>query len=420
MKIWILQTGEPIHIDKGPYKFMRAVNLSNHLVNRGHEVVLWSSAFFHQGKYHRSKSYSCIQINNNLEIRLIPSCGYKKNIGLARLFDHFQLGWNLKKLLKKENTEPDIAFIGYPPIETAAVMSKWLLKRNIPTIIDIKDLWPEIYVHFFPKIFQFIIKIILFPYFYLAKRAINDATGVSSPSQSFLNKVLDFASKDKTQNDKVFFLTSPKIKISKKIFLLAQKWFVSQDFDKTKNRVLFAGAFMSVMDFKPILTAAKQLPNIEFVLCGQGYNFKKIKIMTKGLDNVIFPGNVDRAKLQILAKISIASLLPYKKIDNYNLNIPNKVIDYLFFGLPLLSPLEGEVQFLINRHKIGFTYDENNTLSNCIRTLVDNNQLRKQMSINAKRLYAQKFEYHSVYDSFADHLELLAIKKNNCINLKLS
>ena len=36
MDIWILQTGEPLHSDKGNPRPMRAMNLSNKLVERGH------------------------------------------------------------------------------------------------------------------------------------------------------------------------------------------------------------------------------------------------------------------------------------------------------------------------------------------------------------------------------------------------
>lgn len=38
--IWIFQTGEPLHIDGGSARPMRAMNLSNALVQAGHRVVL--------------------------------------------------------------------------------------------------------------------------------------------------------------------------------------------------------------------------------------------------------------------------------------------------------------------------------------------------------------------------------------------
>jgi hypothetical protein len=122
LTIWILQTGEPLHIDKGSVRPMRAMNLSNALVEANHKVVLWSSAFYHQEKHPRSMTAKSIKISDNLEIRLIPSRGYRRNIGVGRLIDHTQLAFNLKRMLKKATLLPDAAFIGYPPIETAAVL----------------------------------------------------------------------------------------------------------------------------------------------------------------------------------------------------------------------------------------------------------------------------------------------------------
>ncbi len=88
-----------------------------------------------------------------MSIQLIDSSGYKSNVSLARLMDHAKLGLNLKKLLSKINKEdyPDAVFIGYPPIEPAYVMSKWLSKRNIPYIVDVKDKWPDIYFRCFSR-----------------------------------------------------------------------------------------------------------------------------------------------------------------------------------------------------------------------------------------------------------------------------
>ena len=107
--VWILQTGEPLPTDKGILRPMRAINLTNKLIEKGHKVILWSSSFNHQIKEHRSKDYKELKVNENLEIRLIPSCGYKKNISIKRLIDHAQLGYNLKKTLKKEKNKPENA-----------------------------------------------------------------------------------------------------------------------------------------------------------------------------------------------------------------------------------------------------------------------------------------------------------------------
>ena len=81
--------------------------------------ILWGSAFYHQEKRHRAHEFQKIRINDLLEIRLVPSRGYKKHIGSARLIDHAGLASNLKKILVSEDDLPDVAFVGYPLIEFA-------------------------------------------------------------------------------------------------------------------------------------------------------------------------------------------------------------------------------------------------------------------------------------------------------------
>ena len=130
MNIWILQTGEPLQIDSSGLRPMRAINLSQSLVEKGHLVTLWTSDFDHFTKKHRYGGVRTIQHSDNLIIKLIPSRGYKKHISLSRLLDHAQLGFNLQKMVKGE-PKPDVAFLGYPPIECAWIMSKWLKNKKL-------------------------------------------------------------------------------------------------------------------------------------------------------------------------------------------------------------------------------------------------------------------------------------------------
>ena len=50
MHFWIFQSGENLHLDNDNFRPMRAINLANTLINKGHTVSLWSSDFYHQKK----------------------------------------------------------------------------------------------------------------------------------------------------------------------------------------------------------------------------------------------------------------------------------------------------------------------------------------------------------------------------------
>ena len=65
MNVWIFQSGEPLISDGNMARPMRAMNLANALVDKGHKVILWSSAFYHQKKTHRSKGFKKIFVNSH-------------------------------------------------------------------------------------------------------------------------------------------------------------------------------------------------------------------------------------------------------------------------------------------------------------------------------------------------------------------
>ena len=407
MLVWILQTGEPLHCDGSNYRPMRAINLSNKLIEAGHDVVLWSSSFDHQNKTHRSKEYETIQQGDNLEIRLIPSCGYKKHIGLGRFVDHIQMAWNLNRILKKENKIPDIAFIGYPPIETAFVISQWLRKRKVPMLLDVKDLWPAMFIEPFPDLLKPIARVLFSPYFYLAKKVMNNVDGISTMSDGFMNWCLSFSNRSLNQSDRIVRLTTFENSYSAKEMSSVIDWWGSIGVFTETYKVFFIGTFSTAFDFDEILSAAMLKQKCQFVLCGHGPCLAEVKHRAKNLSNVVFPGWIDRLQLESLAKMSLASLAPYNNIENFTLNIPNKIVDSLLLSAPILSPLKGEVSTLIKSNTIGLVYDDNMSLANCIQSLVNDEGLQKLMSRNAKELYDKEFEFNKVYDGLVVHLESL-------------
>ena len=420
LTVWFLQTGEPLHIDGGNARPMRAMNLSNALVQAGHKVVLWSSAFYHQETRHRSSIAQRIRVSDNLEIRLIPSRGYQRHIGVGRLIDHAQLAFNLKKMLDHTVSLPDVAFIGYPPIETAAVLARWLARRGVPSLLDVKDQWPSLFLDTVPVPLLRLGRMVLWPYFHLARRAMRDATGLSAMANGFLDWALGVAERQRSDMDGVFPLTSPLGQVSASQLEETRRWWDAQGVvDNGRPRVCFVGSHSPAFDFKPVKEAAEiaargQSP-CEFVICGDGGSSSELRAMLAGLPNVHFPGWVDLPKIDALAERCQAALAPYLNIDSFKQSIPNKIIDALSLGLPILSPLQGEVASLIAENGVGLRYgtDTGNTLHDCILALTQDAALQRSMSQKARALYAERFSFEMVYGGLVKHLEKLANSRMN-------
>lgn len=412
MNIWILQTGEPVHSDQDASRPMRAMNLANKLVERGHSVVLWTSAFHHRDKRHRFKAYKEIDISKNLQIRLVPSSGYKRNISISRFYDHCVLAQNIRKCLKDCENGPDVAFVGYPPIEAAYVMGQWLKKKNIPYLLDVKDQWPNILVESVPKPVRPWARILLEPYYFIAKKTMKNATGICTHTSGFANWSLAFSNKEKSSADFIAPLTAPIDAISPEEMGAALNWWSNQEIEKTcKIRVIFVGSFSRAFDFKTVFSAATQLKNenidCEFVLCGDGERADELRSAAANLDNVKIIGWIDRPKIIALSLISNLTIAPYKNTNDFSISIPNKIIDSLSLGLPVLSSLQGVVSDLLSQNKIGLSYFNISDLVDSVKTLQRDGQIHMEMSTNAKNLYKSEFDFDTVYSALSEKLENL-------------
>ena len=408
--IWIFQTGEPLHVDGFDSRPMRAMNLANFLVKKKIKVVLWSSDFYHQKKVHRTKTFKSIKINTYLTIQLIPSLGYSKNVSFKRILDHILLALNLRKILKKNKYEiPNFLIIGCPPIESSFVFLKWAQKNNVRTILDVKDQWPEVFISPFPKYLRAFVRFLLQPYFIILRYQIRNADYISTISSGFQNwlNTLNF-NKNKDQN-LLIPLTSPSVSIKKSKYNTISKWWSNNGLVKGKKTICFVGSLSRAFDFKPIHKLIEYLSNmnldINFVICGLGEANIEIKKMMKKYKNVFFPGWINFEQMKVLYDNSYLMLAPYKNFEDFKLSIPNKIYDALSNGLPILTSLEGEVKQLIDKYEIGIHYKNEKDLCLKLHKILSSDNIRDEMSANAKKLFNKKYNFDLVYNKFLEIID---------------
>ena len=409
MKVWVLQTGEPLQIDSGGLRPMRAINLSNALVEHGHQVVLWSSDFDHFSKKHRTGKNSVIQYSPNLQIRLISSRGYKSHVGLSRLFDHAQLAFNLRREIKKQPL-PDVAFIGYPPIETAWVMTNLLSTHKIPTLLDVKDAWPDVLLRAFPDKLKGLAKIALTPYFLIARKTFKKSTGLCSVTQPFLDWSLNKAHRNQNKSDHIAPLTTPLANFSDKEITDAAIWLDKKGIkDDGQLRGSFVGTLNSAFDFNPIIEAAEST-SAKFVIAGDGPAAEDLKKRISHLQNVTLPGWINAAQSHVLATRSAFMLAPVKDLEDFKLSVPNKFYDAMAHGLPIVTSISGESKYLIEQNKIGICYDIKGvkSLTSAILQIQNRRNELNIMSRNSLNLYHAKFEFTESYLKLVKHLEFIS------------
>ena len=87
------------------------------------------------------------------------------------------------------------------------------------------------------------------------------------------------------------------------------------------------------------------------------------------------------------------------------MSIPNKILDSLYFGLPIITGLKGEVENLIKKHNVGYFCDQSHSWSNNIVSCLENPKKREILSLNAKSLYQEQFQSDFIYGEFVNFIE---------------
>lgn len=416
MNIWLLQTGEPLPIKKD-VRNMRTSIIAQKLLARGHNVFWWASAFEHQQKAMVAGSDRNFDISEKYTIRVLRGCRYRKNVSLARYFDHLLVAFKFR-IQSKKYPKPDAMIISMPDHILAYEAARYAVKNAIPFIVDIRDLWPDIFLDRFKDMELYSVgKIALALDFAKLTFLLKNADSLVAVSKGYLNWGLHKIDRAKSPFDKVFYHGYKNSNVRNQIN--ENKSFGISDLlkgNEYQKIFVFVGTFGVSYELELIVEAARYFSKLArtdicFVLAGTGEKSDLINEKAAGLQNVILPGWIGEKEINVLLKMGFAGLVPCKSVEN---TMPNKPFEYLSAGLPLINSLKGEMVDLIDTHGFGLNYlpGDLDGLCLCIARLSDNVKLHDKMSKKALDFFEKSGDADTIYDEYAGHVERLVEKKD--------
>lgn len=405
MNVWLLKIGETLPLQAGSRK-LRTAMLADKLAERGHDVLWWASSFDHFGKKWIFNKDMDFRVNERLRVKALKGMGYRKNISLARFIDHRMIAWKFRRSAVRIK-KPDMIVASMPSYDLAFEAARYAKTYSVPVLVDIRDQWPDIFIENVPPRFRGMARLILKKEFLMLKSLLGMADGLVSMTDPLLKWGLSCAGREKTWKDTVFYLGYRKGELfhndrTRKIYelgkLLAGKFVVT-----------FVGTFGTYHDPSLLIDCAKEFErqDIGFVLAGDGELLQELKGRASSLRNVFFPGWLDQDQITVLLKHSHIGVCPSGQIEN-KVFFPNKAFSYLAEGLPILSSFRGEIEEIIDKYKVGYSYDNLESLVKGIKALYNNSDLYREMSANAVSLFGEKFDADKIYVEYAQHVERIA------------
>jgi len=406
MKIWLIMSGEPLALyGERPH---RVGILSDMLANKGHYVTWWTTTFDHQNKKYFYNENKSVEVSDNLKMYFLHSnVEYKKNISFDRIFNHKQVSKSFISVAE-ELDKPDLIFCAFPTIDLAYEATIFGKDNNIPVIIDVRDLWPDIFLDPLPKMLKPIGKILLNSYINKTKYIFDNSSAITAVSDKYLEWAIDYSKRCRNSNDQVFPL-GYKIDLDDNLdFEVSKLKFKQLGLNESKTLIWFVGTFGHTYNLSTVIKAARALKgrdDIQFVFTGDGEKMDEWSKLAQGLDNIIFTGWVDKVGLSYLSKVSDIGLMSYKKGAPQGL--PNKIFEYMSSGLPIVSSLQTETKDLLLTEDIGLTYiaDDVDDFIYNLKLLIDNKDKLKGMGDRAKLVFYDKYSSAIIYENMINYFE---------------
>lgn len=410
LKVWLIKEGESLPLNKKD-RLMRMGLLAEYLDARGHEVTWFSSTYDHGRKAYRSRRQAEVPIFTHARLVLLHSDrAYKKNVSLDRIRYCRKLAGEWKKTVRHME-KPDLILCAYPTMSFADAAVKYGKKRNVPVIVDIRDLWPDIFKRGIPKPFQGLSGVFLFPLEQMARRIMRQASGLTAMTPASLRWGIQKRGNGITDFDRKIFIGYKKQALSDEERKKEQAAWQKKGITENTWNICFIGTMsQSSIDLHTAIEAFQKLqshyPQMRLVLCGKGDALEEYREKAKDIPGVVFPGWVNNSQMTSLMELSKVGLYPMRNIKDFQDTISNKMIGYMSEGLPVLSSLEGYSKQYITKYNIGLIYREQDvqSLVKAIEALYKNEADREKMGQNAFGRYVKDFDSTIVNQQFEEHI----------------
>ena len=416
MRVWLITVGEPLPFDPGDPRLLRTGLLSMDLARRGHDVLWWTSDFDHALKKHRLGRDWAVRTDQNVRMRLLHAPAYSRAVSLRRVVNHVGIARRFARLCWRE-PRPDVILCSLPTLELCQEAMRYATTQRIPIAIDVRDLWPDIFLDLVPAYVRVPARLLLAPMFRAARYVLSRATAVTGITSECVAWGLSHAGRPAGALDREFPLAYAPSPPSDAAIAMASEFWDSLGVRKDDGvfRACYFGVIGRHAAIATVIDAVGRLREqdreVQAIICGLGDELDHCRVLARAHGGaLLFPGRIGAAGIWTLMRRSHVGLAPYRSTHNYMASVPTKAIEYMSAGLPVISSLKGVLERLLQAEDCGRTYESNDAdgLARILAETMENRLANDRMASNSARIFEQRFRADRVYDRMCEFLVQLS------------
>lgn len=395
----------------------RSTMLAECLAARGYAVTQFISNFEHRSKTFRPPAPQGIDLSDGYRIELVPATRYDRHISLGRIRYERAYARSLLALTAGRD-RPDFVILAEPSLFYYGILLHPLLLRSRQgLVLDVIDIWPELFELALPGPLRPISGLLLAPFFWWRRRLFRRADAVVAVARDYLAIASRMVDAARVPLEVVYWSWDPRRDaapdgaVSEPVARLVA--------GKGPGEVwaVYAGTLGENYDIPAVLALARTLPpslrpgvTLKIVVAGDGPLAEACRRQSG--DDLVFAGRLAPADLALVLRHADIALSTYR--GESTVAMPIKAFDYFRHGLPIVNSLGRDLGGLVREHEAGLNYEAGSatSLAAAVERLTRDPGLRARMAANAKRL-AAKFAPERQYGRFVDLLEQLAQRRRS-------
>lgn len=377
-------------------------DIAETLVKLGHDVTVLTGKP-NYGYQHILEKYKKVKYEelNGVKIHRVKLAPRKySRISIIRNYLSFHD--SAKRFVRHWKEKFDVVLsISLSPVVSISPALLYAKKNKVPCVLYCEDLWPEstLVTHAVRK--NSLVYKILFKWSKSIYQRC-DRIVVSSPSFK------EYFENELGVKDKVFNVVNQPILFSNK-HLESVKY-------ENKHNLVYAGNIGSVQLTDLLIDAMKlvKTDDVKLHLMGMGSSLEKIQKQIKEEhleDKVVYEGAFPIEKAETYYWNADALVVSLKSEGYVGKTIPNKAIQYMKYGRPLLSVIQGDAKQLLEKAKGSVFAEENaENIAKNIDILCNLSEKEKdQLGLNNKNYFEENLSTEKLVQLLVE--ELSSVKK---------